>query len=120
MRIQFTCTAPSSSSSTHPTHPTTINPNNNLEGKDVTDEIRGDQEDVCGHRNQHEFSRQSFESGIVLVQCPNCLNRHLIADNLQWFTSNPTSDDPNFRMDLRNIVEIMRSKGEVVRRGSSN
>ena len=26
----------------------------------------------CGHRSTHEFSRHSYEKGIVLVQCPSC------------------------------------------------
>ena len=32
----------------------------------------------CGHRSSHEFSRHSYEKGIVLVQCPGCESRHLI------------------------------------------
>lgn len=55
----------------------------------------------CGHRSTHEFSRRSYQKGIVLVQCPSCknrsiplilisyltdkYNRHLIADHLGWF-----------------------------------
>jgi protein import protein ZIM17 len=31
--------------------------------------------DNCGERSTHEFSRQAYESGIVLVQCPGCHNR---------------------------------------------
>lgn len=33
---------------------------------------------VCGHRSTHEFSRRSYEKGIVLIECPGCKNRHLI------------------------------------------
>lgn len=29
----------------------------------------------CGHRSTHEFSKRSYERGIVLVQCPGCNNR---------------------------------------------
>lgn len=29
----------------------------------------------CSHRSTHEFSKASYEKGIVLVQCPNCKNR---------------------------------------------
>lgn len=32
----------------------------------------------CGERSSHEFSRQAYEKGIVLVQCPKCDSRHLI------------------------------------------
>ncbi len=59
----------------------------------------------CGHRSTHEFSRRSYEKGIVLVQCPSCKNRcvpfpylkrlspticrHLVADHLGWFNVCP-------------------------------
>ena len=29
----------------------------------------------CGHRSTHEFSRRSYEKGLVIVQCPQCKNR---------------------------------------------
>lgn len=32
----------------------------------------------CGHRSTHEFSKRSYEKGIVLVQCPNCKNRYVV------------------------------------------
>ncbi|KAI7947370.1 hypothetical protein MJO28_009278, partial [Puccinia striiformis f. sp. tritici] len=90
MRIQFKCIAPSTTTTT---------------------------QTECGHLNTHEFSSQAFNHGIVLVQCPSCSNRHLIADHLQWFTSNKTSDDPNFKQDHKTIIDLMRAKGEIVKRG---
>lgn len=39
----------------------------------------------CGHRSTHEFNKRSYEKGIVLIQCPECKARHLIADHLGWF-----------------------------------
>lgn len=51
LRVVFTCTAPKS-----PEHP------------DVP----------CHHRSSHEFSKSSYEKGVVIVQCPECNNRHLI------------------------------------------
>ncbi|MBW0540529.1 hypothetical protein O181_080244 [Austropuccinia psidii MF-1] len=94
MRIQFTCTAS-----------TNQNQNSNHQ---------------CGHRNDHEFSSHAYHHGIVIVQCPACLNRHLIADHLQWFTSNKTSNDPNFFNDHKTIVDLMKSKGQNVKRGKIN
>jgi len=41
--------------------------------------------DGCGHRSTHEFAKRSYTKGIVLVQCPSCKNRHLIADHIGWF-----------------------------------
>ena len=30
----------------------------------------------CGTRSSHEFSKSSYEKGIVIVQCPGCKNRY--------------------------------------------
>lgn len=115
MRIEFTCTARGK-----PAQPDT-----------------GEAATACGHRNAHEFSKLAYEKGIVLVQCPECKNRHLIgpslgpgfdrfcmrthtssaADHLQWFTGNKTASDPNFRNDHRDIVDVLAARGEKVRRG---
>jgi protein import protein ZIM17 len=61
----------------------------------------------CGHRSSHEFSKHSYTKGIVIVQCPACKNRHLIADNLSWFTDSP--DEP------RTIEQIVAANGGTVR-----
>ena len=66
--------------------------------------------DECGHRSTHEFSKRSYTKGIVIVQCPGCKNRHLIADNLSWFTE--TEDEP------RTIEQMIEAKGGKVRRGT--
>ncbi|SPO19624.1 related to ZIM17 - Zinc finger Motif protein, mitochondrial [Ustilago trichophora] len=66
--------------------------------------------DECGHRSSHEFSKRSYTKGIVIVQCPGCKNRHLIADNLSWFTE--TEDEP------RTIEQMIEARGGKVRRGT--
>lgn len=66
--------------------------------------------DECGHRSSHEFSKRSYTKGIVIVQCPGCKNRHLIADNLSWFTE--TEHEP------RTIEQMIEAKGGKVRRGT--
>lgn len=63
----------------------------------------------CGHRSTHQFTKRSYERGIVLVQCPSCKNRHLIADHLGWFTD--TKDQP------KTIEQIVTAHGGRVRRG---
>ena len=32
-----------------------------------------------------QFSKLSYEKGIVIIRCRKCKNLHLIADNLEWF-----------------------------------
>ncbi|KZP08293.1 zf-DNL-domain-containing protein [Athelia psychrophila] len=65
----------------------------------------------CTTRSSHTFTKQAYEKGVVLVQCPGCKNRHLIADNLHWF------EDSTEHGRLRNIEDIMKARGETVRRG---
>ena len=50
------------------------------------------------------ISKRSYEEGVVLVRCPACQRRHLIADHLGWFGDKAT------------IEEIMAEKGETVMR----
>jgi len=47
----------------------------------------------------------------VLVECPGCKNRHLIADHLGWFKDS-TQDGK-----LCTIEDLLKAKGEKVRRG---
>ncbi|KAF8211120.1 DNL zinc finger-domain-containing protein [Mycena galopus ATCC 62051] len=68
--------------------------------------------DNCGERSTHEFSRQAYESGIVLVQCPGCHNRHLIADHIGWFKESTEEGK------LRTVEDLLRARGEKVTRGT--
>ncbi|KAI0085750.1 DNL zinc finger-domain-containing protein, partial [Irpex rosettiformis] len=65
----------------------------------------------CNTRSSHEFTRRSYETGIVIVQCPGCKNRHLIADHLGWFKEGTKEGT------LKTVEDLMRAKGEKVRRG---
>ncbi|KAI9290892.1 zf-DNL-domain-containing protein, partial [Neoconidiobolus thromboides FSU 785] len=40
---------------------------------------------VCNVYNSNEISKVAYTQGVVLIQCTGCDNRHLIADNLNWF-----------------------------------
>jgi protein import protein ZIM17 len=57
----------------------------------------------CNTRNTKYMSKQAYASGVVLIECEGCQNRHLIADNLGWFGDKS-----------RNIEDIMKEKGELV------
>ncbi|KAL0572424.1 hypothetical protein V5O48_009542 [Marasmius crinis-equi] len=68
----------------------------------------------CGTRSSHEFTKRSYEKGIVLVQCPGCHNRHLIADHLGWFKESTEEGK------LRTVEDLLRAKGEKIKRGRMN
>lgn len=57
----------------------------------------------CDTRSSHTFSKQSYTKGTVLIQCPGCKNRHLIADNLNIFK------DQKFSLE-----DVLKAKGESV------
>lgn len=60
---------------------------------------------VCQTRNSHMISKDSYKNGVIIVKCAGCQNNHLVADNLGWFKDQKT-----------NIEDLMREKGEAVRR----
>ena len=53
------------------------------------------------------MTKQAYHKGTVLIQCPGCKARHLIADNLKIFGSTDV-----------NVEDILRARGEAVQRGS--
>lgn len=58
---------------------------------------------VCAERSSHVVSKQAYHNGTVLIQCPKCKNRHLVADHLNIFG------------DKRQTLEdILAQKGETV------
>lgn len=63
----------------------------------------------CDERSSHVISKQAYSKGTVLVECPKCKNRHLIADHLKIFN------------DKRITVEdILRAKGELISKDSND
>mmetsp|Transcript_23027 Transcript_23027/g.29909 ORF Transcript_23027/g.29909 Transcript_23027/m.29909 type:complete len:215 (-) Transcript_23027:237-881(-) len=60
---------------------------------------------VCEERNLHKISKIAYNTGIVIVNCKGCQNKHLIADN------NGLLDVPDFK----NIKQYLESRGETVK-----
>ena len=61
----------------------------------------------CGRRSSHSISKQGYHHGTVLITCSGCKNRHVISDHLNIFA------DRSFT-----IEDLMKQKGELVKRGS--
>ena len=38
---------------------------------------------ACSTRSSHRMSKQGYHHGTILITCPGCKNRHLIADHLK-------------------------------------
>ena len=51
-------------------------------------------------RSAKPFSRQAYDHGVVIVQCPGCSARHLLADRLGWFG------------EAGSIEDVLADKGE--------
>lgn len=57
----------------------------------------------CDTRSSHTMSKQAYTKGTVLITCPGCKNRHLIADHLKIFNDNHIT-----------IEDIMKAQGQSV------
>jgi mitochondrial protein import protein ZIM17 len=63
---------------------------------------------VCNTRSAKQFTEKAYQNGVVIVQCPGCQNRHLIADNLGFFED--CEEDGGW-----NIEKAMEKMGEHVK-----
>ncbi|KAI9497771.1 DNL zinc finger-domain-containing protein, partial [Zychaea mexicana] len=61
--------------------------------------------EVCKERSHHVMSKVAYTKGVVLIECPGCKNRHLIADNLGWFRDQTTT-----------VEDLVKEKGEGIRK----
>ncbi|KAJ5038659.1 uncharacterized protein L3040_006339 [Drepanopeziza brunnea f. sp. 'multigermtubi'] len=61
----------------------------------------------CGARSTHLISKQGYHRGSVLVTCPGCRNRHVVADHLNIFGDKHMT-----------IEDLMREQGQLVKKGT--
>ncbi|KAI9754536.1 MAG: hypothetical protein M1815_005568 [Lichina confinis] len=63
----------------------------------------------CKSRSVRKISKQGYHKGTVLITCPGCNNRHVVADHLKIFTERPQT-----------IEDILAERGESIRKVSLN
>lgn len=56
----------------------------------------------CDTRAAKAFSKASYERGVVIVECPGCQSKHLIADHLGYFGKKGTVEE--FAQEKGNMV----------------
>lgn len=61
----------------------------------------------CDTRSSHNVSKQGYHHGSVLITCPSCRNRHVIADHLNIFGA------PGITVE-----KLMEQRGRLVKRGT--
>ena len=47
----------------------------------------------CNTRAMKGFSKRAYEHGVVLIDCPGCNVRHLVADRMGWFGAKGSVED---------------------------
>jgi protein import protein ZIM17 len=47
----------------------------------------------CETRAAKAFSKVAYTRGVVLLECPGCSVRHVVADHLGWFGAKGTVED---------------------------
>lgn len=60
----------------------------------------------CSTRSSHTISKQAYTGGTVLVKCPGCNNRHLIADHLKIFKDN--------KFTVEDLMSVSKSTDDLV------
>ncbi|KAH0289760.1 zf-DNL-domain-containing protein [Aureobasidium namibiae CBS 147.97] len=62
---------------------------------------------ACSIRSSHRMSKQGYHHGTILITCPGCKNRHLIADHLKIFSDKRIT-----------LEDILAEKGQLLKKGA--
>ncbi|KAF3941594.1 hypothetical protein ABW19_dt0207568 [Dactylella cylindrospora] len=60
----------------------------------------------CTTRSTHKVSKPAYHKGVVIIKCPGCNVKHLIADHLGIFREKPST-----------IEDILKEYGEKIKKG---
>ncbi|KAK4098842.1 zf-DNL-domain-containing protein [Parathielavia hyrcaniae] len=108
-----TPTANPTSSAADPTQPNQRTSTNNSNNNNPANVLQQPHYELtftcrpCGTRSRHRVSKQGYHHGTVLIACPSCRNRHVIADHLRVFGDKATT-----------VEDLLRARGEQVKRGT--
>lgn len=75
----------------------------------------------CGHRSSHRVTKQGYHYGTVLIQCPSCKNRHVIADHLKVFLDQKSTLEDILRkqtQDGKPLTTLIKKGKLGIRQGS--
>eukprot|EP00184_Porphyridium_aerugineum_P001134 CAMPEP_0184694888 /NCGR_PEP_ID=MMETSP0313-20130426/2703_1 /TAXON_ID=2792 /ORGANISM="Porphyridium aerugineum, Strain SAG 1380-2" /LENGTH=173 /DNA_ID=CAMNT_0027153249 /DNA_START=218 /DNA_END=739 /DNA_ORIENTATION=+ len=64
----------------------------------------------CNTRIARRIKKKSYDSGVVLIECPKCKNRHLIADHLGWYPW-LTENGGDGSRSMKTLGDIAEAKG---------
>lgn len=67
----------------------------------------------CETRAVRGFSRQAYENGVVIVTCPGCSSKHVVADRMGWFGEPGSVEDFIAQADADGGVKQKVARGSV-------
>lgn len=60
----------------------------------------------CDHRTVKRFSKHAYTKGIVIVECPSCHVKHLLADHLGWLEDKSWTIEDLLKERKENFVRL--------------
>jgi protein import protein ZIM17 len=83
---------------------------------------------ACQHRSSHRMSKQGYHHGTILITCPGCKGRHLIADHLKVSPRKEQCLHPHsltriythqiFSDKAITLEDILAQKGQLLKKGA--